>query len=71
MAKQSYSQCLSRAGLGDPHHVPATQSHREALRLDRRRLLEVLVHQHINYILCKKTQGDNKTLILLDCYYNF
>lgn len=68
MARQPYSQCLSRAGLCDPHHVPAAQGHREALRLDRRRLLEVLVHQHINYILCKKTQGDNETLILLSVF---
>lgn len=51
-----YSQRLSRAGLGDPHHVPAAQSHREALSLDRCRLLKVLSHQHVQHILCQRTR---------------
>lgn len=54
IARQPYSQCLSGASLCDPHHVPATQGHREALRLDRCWLLEVLLHQNIHHILCQR-----------------
>lgn len=54
-----YSQRLPRAGLGNPNHVPAAQGHREALSLDRCRLFEILLHQHIHYILCQK-EGEDK-----------
>lgn len=60
MARQPYSQCLSRASLCNPHQVPAAQGHREALRLDRCWLLEVLLHQHVHHILCHKKEGDNQ-----------
>lgn len=60
MAGHAYSQGLSRASLGNPHHVPATQRHREALRLDCCWLLEVLLHQHIHHILCQTEEGDNQ-----------
>lgn len=57
IARHPYSQCLSRASLCNPHHVPATQGHREALRLNRCWFFKVLLYQHIHHILC---QGDNQ-----------
>lgn len=60
IGRQPYSQCLSRTSLGNPHHVPAAQGYGEALRLDRRWRLEVLLHQHIYHILCQRKQGDNQ-----------